>query len=129
MKREDLEKSGNEFGNEKRKVMIVIRDLYDLNSSGSAWRDIIDERLIYLGYKLSREDMDFRMNTETNPQTIKEYYYYVLVYVDDFLHLNHDPKIFMKNLKGVYKLKDGSLGPPPDIYALMLKSCNYRTVS
>ena len=95
--------------------MIVIRDLYDLNSSGSAWRDIIDERLIYLGYKLSREDMDFRMNTETNPQTIKEYYYYVLVYVDDFLHLNHDPKIFMKNLKGVYKLKDGSLGPPPDI--------------
>ena len=89
--------------------------LHDDPLEFKSYRSLIDERLIYLGYKLSREDMDFRMNTETNPQTIKEYYYYVLVYVDDFLHLNHDPKIFMKNLKGVYKLKDGSLGPPPDI--------------
>ena len=37
---------------------------------------------------------------------------YVLVYVDDVLHLNHNPDTFMNRLAEVYKLKDDSVGEP-----------------
>ena len=60
--------------------MIVIRDLYGLKSSGSAGIPTIAEVLLDLGHKNSREYMDVWINTETNPQTLKEYYAYVLVY-------------------------------------------------
>ena len=52
------------------------------------------------------------MKPKTNPQTDKDYYAYVLVYVDDLLHLNHDQEIFMKELEVVYRLKYGILVPP-----------------
>ena len=34
------------------------------------------------------------------------------MYVDDVLHLNHDPDTFMNLLAEVYRLKDGSVGEP-----------------
>ena len=34
------------------------------------------------------------------------------MYVDDVLHLHHDPKTFMNLLAEVYRLKDGSVGEP-----------------
>mmetsp|Transcript_15996 Transcript_15996/g.23839 ORF Transcript_15996/g.23839 Transcript_15996/m.23839 type:complete len:1130 (+) Transcript_15996:7540-10929(+) len=105
-------KAGTEFGSDKGKVMVVIRALYGLKSSGAAWRAMLAETLLDLGYKPSRADMDVWMKPETNPKTGEEYYAYVLVYVDDLLHIHHDPEAFMKELKGVYRLKDDSLGPP-----------------
>ena len=33
------------------------------------------------------------------------------MYVDDLLHIHQDLEAFMKELKGVYRLKDDSLGP------------------
>ena len=92
--------------------MKLIRALYDLKSSGTSWRAILAETLLELGYKTSRSDMDILIKPETNPKTRKEYHAYVLVYVDDFLHLHHDLEIFMKELKCVYWLKDGRLVPP-----------------
>ena len=56
--------------------------------------------------------MYFWMNTETNQQTGNEYYAFVLVYVDDLIHIHRDPEVFMKELKGIYRLKGGSLEPP-----------------
>ena len=91
--------------------MIVIRDLYGLKSIGAARRAMISETLIDLGYKPSRADMGVCMNPKNESQTVKEYYSYVLVYVYNLLHIQHDPEIFMKELKGVYRLKYGSLGP------------------
>ena len=72
---------------------------------------MLAETLLYLVYKLSRAEIYVYMKPETNPQTDKEYYAYVLVYVDDLLHLHHDPEIFTKELKCVYRLKYGSIGP------------------
>ena len=37
------------------------------------------------------------------------------MYVDDVLHLHHDPDTFMNLLAEVYSIKDGSVGEP-DIY-------------
>ena len=73
---------------------------------------MLAETLLYLVYKLSRAEIYVYMKPETNPQTDKEYYAYVLVYVDDLLHIHHDPEIFMRDLKGVYRVKYVSLGPP-----------------
>ena len=51
--------------------MILIRDLSDLKSSRDSWIDILDENLLYLGYKPLISDMDFWMNPNTNPITDK----------------------------------------------------------
>ena len=32
--------------------------------------------------------------------------------MNNFLHIHHDPEVFMKELKVVYRFKYGSLGPP-----------------
>ena len=97
-------KSGTNFGNNKGKVIIVIRNLHGLKSSGSSWIYILAETLLDPGYKLSREDMDICINTETNQKTGKYYYALVTVYVDDMLHIHHDPETFINVLKGVYRL-------------------------
>ena len=54
-------KACTKFGNDKRKVMIVIRDLR------ASRRAMLVDTLLDLGYKPSREDMDFWMNPETKP--------------------------------------------------------------
>ena len=59
-------KAVTKFGNDKGKVMIVIRDMYILKSSGKLWLAMIAEMLLELGYRPSRVDMDVRMNNETN---------------------------------------------------------------
>ena len=76
--------------------MIIIRYMYSLNSSGSAWRAILVETLIDQGYKPSITDMVLWMKPETNRQNYKEYYTDVLLYVDYLLYIYYDPKLFMK---------------------------------
>ena len=68
--------------------------------------------ILYLGYKPSRSDMYVWMNPKTNPKNGEDYYYYVLVYVDDFLHIHQGPEVFMTEFTGFYRLEDGSLGSP-----------------
>lgn len=41
-----------------------------------------------------------------------EYYELVLVYVDDILHISHQPKVLMQQIGKIYRLKEGSVGPP-----------------
>ena len=56
--------------------------------------------------------MDVWMKPEPNPQTGKDYYAYVIVYVDDLIHIYHNTKVFIKELKVVYSLKYSILGLP-----------------
>ena len=42
-------------------------------------------------YKSSRADLDGWINPNANPKNVKEYYEYVPVYVDNLLHIHHDP--------------------------------------
>ena len=61
-----MEKDGTEFGNDKEKVMILIRDLYDFKLSGVEQRDMIAEMILDLGYKPSIPDTDVWINPDTN---------------------------------------------------------------
>ena len=74
-------KSSTDFGNEKEKVVKVIRALYGLKSSGTVWRAMMSETLLDLDYKNSRSDMYVWMNPETNKQTGKEYHAFVLIWM------------------------------------------------
>ena len=71
MQREDLEKFGTKYGNNKGKVMMVIKDPYLFKSIGAEFISMISEMLKYLFYKPSISDMDFWMNPNTNPITDK----------------------------------------------------------
>ena len=103
--------AGTEFGSDKGKVMIIQRALYGLKSSGAAWRLMFAETLREMGYTSCKADPDVWLRPEVKPDGT-EYYAYVLVYVDDLLHIHHNPNLFMKRLGETYRLKEDSLGSP-----------------
>ena len=72
---------------------------------------MLDRTFRYLGYVPSKADPDVWLKAETKPDDA-EYYSYVFVYVDDVLHLHHDPDTFMDHLAEVYRIKDGIVGEP-----------------
>ena len=59
--------AGIEFGNEKLMVMIIARSIYELKSSGTAWRSKLAETLMSLGYKSSEVDADVWMKRNFKP--------------------------------------------------------------
>ena len=102
--------AGREFGSDCGKVLKVTRALYGLKSSGASWRAMFATTLTDLGYESSKADPDVWMKAKTKPNG-DEYYSYVLVYVDDVLHLDFEPQLFMKQLEEQYRLKDGAEVP------------------
>jgi hypothetical protein len=50
--------AGTEFGSEKGSIMIVKKALYGLKSSGAAFRALLSETLIGMGYCSTRSDPD-----------------------------------------------------------------------
>ena len=83
-------RAGPEFGSDQGKVMIVVRALYGLKSSGAAFRALLAEVLYDLNYRPSKADPDVYMRPAVKENGF-EYYEYVLTYVDDVLCISHDP--------------------------------------
>ena len=102
--------AGSEFGSEKGSVMLIVKALYGLKSSGAAWRSKLAKTLRGLGYESSASDPDVWLKQAIKPNGFK-YWQYMLVYVDDILHISHDPSIDMKKINEIYRLKEG-VGPP-----------------
>ena len=103
--------AGPEFGSDSGSVMVVVRALYGLKSSGASWRAMLAQSLTDMGYVSTRADPDVWIRPAFKPDGT-EYYEMVLVYVDDILHLSHDTKATMTALQKLYELKEGSLGQP-----------------
>ena len=103
--------AGTEFGSEKVKVMLVVRTLYVLKSYSTAWRQLLAQTLRGLCYISPKTDTDIWLKAETKHDGT-EYHAYVLVYVNDLLHLHHNPDTFMDRLAEVYRLNYGSVGEP-----------------
>ena len=59
-----------------------------------------------LGYKSSDEDTDVWMKYYFKPNG-DPYYKYILLYVDNFLHIYFNPKEDMDALNMIYRLKQG----------------------
>ena len=98
--------AGDEFGPNKGCVIVIVRALYGMKSSGAAFRAKLCEDLRELGYTNSYGDPDVWMRARANEKGNK-YYEYIAVYVDDLLIFSHDPTYFCSRLVEIYKLKEG----------------------
>lgn len=93
--------AGPEFGSDCGAVMILICPLYRLESSGMAWTELA-ETLDAMGYKSTEADPDAWMRRAVKPSG-EEYWAYMLIYVDNCLHIHHDPTIDLDVLNGFYR--------------------------
>ena len=56
-----------DFGSDKGKVVLAVRSLYGLKSSGAAWKKTLAQTLRDLGYVSSKADPDIWLKAETKP--------------------------------------------------------------
>jgi hypothetical protein len=63
------------------------------------------------GYTSCKADPDVWMQAKTKPDGF-QYWSYVLVYTDDLLVIDHEPRIMMDFLASRYTLKPGSVKEP-----------------
>ena len=101
-----------EFGPDKKdRVVVITRALYGLRSSGKAWKDHMLATLRDHGYVSCKADPDVWMKPKTKPDGFK-YQSFILVYTDDILAVDHDPRSIMDYLASRYTLKPGSVQEP-----------------
>ncbi len=99
--------AGDKFGpSNKGRVVVIVKALYGLKSSGAAWRAHLAQVLHDLGYKSSLADPNVWYRAEVKLDGF-HYYAYILVYVDDILVISHDATKTMKALATQFCLKDG----------------------
>ena len=105
-------RAGPEFGNQEGKIMIIVRALYGLKSSGAAFRSLLAEKIWEEGFRPSRADDDVWIRPAVKPDG-KKYYEYLLCYVDDILGISHDPDM-LKKVIGVppFTIKDQKIEEP-----------------
>jgi hypothetical protein len=107
--------AGKEFGSVRDgRVVVITRALYGLKSSGKAWRDHMAATLRDHGYMSCKADPDVWLKPKIKPDGFK-YWSYILVYTDDILAINHEPKTIMDYLASRYTPKPGSV-QEPEIY-------------
>ena len=103
--------AGKEFGSDEGCVMKVIRAWYGLKISGASWHAMLSQTMMDMKYTLCKADHDVCYRPAVNPNSF-EYYKYVLIFVDDILHISQDTKDTMETLGILYQLKPSSVGPP-----------------
>ena len=104
-------RAGAEMGSDKDKVVVIIRALYGLKSSGARWREHMAQTLRNAGFSSCKADPDIWLQPAIKADGSK-IYEYVLCYVDDCIFQGIDPNAFMDYLRGSYKLKEGSVKSP-----------------
>ena len=91
---------------------VVVRALYGLKSAAAAWRHHLAQSIrTELGYEESRADPDVHMKPKVKPSG-EQYYSYLIIYVDDILCIDIDPKKTMDKLSAIYRMKEGSVETP-----------------
>ena len=100
--------------------MNIEKALYGLKTSGAAWRALLASSLMELGYKSTKADPDVWIRAAIK-QNGFEYYEMVLVYVYDILVTAFDPKLTMDAIGKLYRLKEGSVGPPEQHFGAKIK--------
>ena len=102
---------GSEAGEDKGKVLVITRSQYRLKSSGSSWRATLVITLRDMGVKDTKADPDV-WRRPSNKTDGTPYYELFLVYVYDILAVGHKPENTIKCIGDIYKIKEGSGGPP-----------------
>ena len=98
--------AGDEFGENAGRIIIVVRALYGLKSSGAAFRSKLLADLREMGYQSTRADADVYIKARSKGSG-ESYYEYILCYVDDILVISERPEEFMQSFAKLYQLKNG----------------------
>jgi hypothetical protein len=92
-------------------VMKVVRAWYGLKSSGASWHAMLSQTMHDMKDERCKADHNVWLCPAVTPDGF-EYYEYVLIFVDDILHMSHNPGDTMGTLAKLYELKEGSVGVP-----------------
>ena len=103
--------AGSEFGLEQGSIMFVRKVLYGLKSSGAAFRAPLAETLHDIGFRPTRADPDVWRRPAKKADG-KEYYKYILCYVDDLLAISEDVTKVLQGIQAVFKFKDDKIVHP-----------------
>ena len=87
-------------------LLVIVKALYGLRSSGASWHRRLADVLRDMGYFQCKADPDVWM------KDMGTHYNYVLVYVDDLMHISNNAKEFFEILEKVYKFHLKGVGPP-----------------
>jgi hypothetical protein len=102
---------GPEFGSKAGTVLIVKKALFGLKSAGAAFRLLLTDTLVDMGYRPTKVDPDvwIRPAVKTNGF---EFYEMVLCYVDDILSISHDAHATLTAITSAFKLRDDKIAEP-----------------
>ena len=101
--------AGKEWKADEGRPVIIVRALYGLKSSALAWRNHLSDVLCNkLKYKSSLADPDVWYKPSIDSMG-NEYYSYILVYVDDILVIDEDPRKYMEMLKDSYTVREDTI--------------------
>ena len=98
--------AGPEFGELEGHLLVIVRALYGLRTSGARWHDRFADTLRSMGYNPCKADPDVWM------KDCGTHYEYVCVYVDDLMVIGKNPEVFMEALTTKYKYKLKGVGSP-----------------
>ena len=105
---------GIKCSEDRGKILVMVRALYDLKSAGASWQSELAQLLSNLGYKSMKADTDVWIHKVVKPNG-QEYYEMLFVYIDDILSVSHQAKEAILQITSYYKAKEGSI-KEPDIY-------------
>ena len=116
------------FGKEyEGHTAIIVRALYGLATAGAAWRDHFSQFITNeLGYKSTKADPDVYRKVFKDSEG-KEYYSYLVIYVDDVICIHKDPKIIMDNINSQFRLK-GEVSIPDMYLGANVRRWKHQTV-
>ena len=115
------------FGEDnKGKTAIIVQALYGLKSAGNAWREYFATFIMSeLGFEPTIADPDVYRKPEVDDDN-KEYYAYLIVYVDDVLCVHHQPKQVMDVIGETFRLKNGIDTNPSNYLGADIRAWTYE---
>ena len=115
------------FGQDKAgRTAIIVRALYGLKSAGNAWREYFATFIMSeLDFDPTTADPDVYRRPEVDNDG-KEYYAYLIIYVDDVLCIHHDPKQVMDVIGETFRLKNGIDTNPSNYLGADIRSWTYE---
>ena len=99
---------GQDFGEDTGGKGIVVWDLYGLKSAGADFRNHLAECMHYLRFLPCTDDLDLWMKPMARPEDGFNYYFYVLIYVENVMAIHHDADSVLRQINKYFNLKPRS---------------------
>ena len=117
---------GPEWKSDQGRPIKIVRTLYGLRTSRLAFRNHLADILgNVLKFKSSLTDPDVWLRSSTKSDGNK-YYLYILVYVDDVLIIDEDPKRYMDLRQSSYTVNPASICEPDRYLGADIKKVLYE---